>query len=334
MDDNTIGTIAELARQAVQTEIKQVSTVFSGPGDCVPFVVLERNRTLHSVDNLVKAFEKVQTAPIRRRGTYHAADLASFLAWMDANTAYDAPVFAQGAEKLVGEWRTPKLALAGIGNYSKELCSRDTDDEGSPKGSPKRLGWHDFGARYDFPVTEAWLTWASKHREWFEQVEFAEFIETRLHEISQPVGGEKPSEALSRFIEMLKGDKDGNKVASPAKLFELSRGLKITATTKMEQKIDRQSGEATLVYSEEHSGPGGHPIKVPSVFYIRIPVFFGEDPSLIGVLLRYRTANGTVKWSYELFAPDLVVRAEFDRICETVRQANQTLYLGSPDIQP
>lgn len=51
-----------------------------------------------------------------------------------------------------------------------------------------------------------------------------------------------------------------------------------------------------------------------------------------GALLRYRNAGGgTVAWSYELFAPDLVVKEEFDRICAFVKTRNRTLYLGTPD---
>ena len=231
--------------------------------------------------------------------------------------------------KARGRVEETKLALLGIGNYSSEHRSE------ADSNAEAHLGWHDFGARYDFPATEAWTTWAAGHGAWLKQGEFAEFIETRLYDLSSPNRGEELSEAITRFLGVIGGDDKNNKVATPSKLFELSRGLKITSEAKIEQRLDRNSGETTLVYAEEHSGPGGHPIKVPKMFYIRIPVFFGQAPALIGAILRYRVAGAGIVWSYELFAPDVVVKEQFEIACKAVTAANRTLYLGSePDKQP
>jgi hypothetical protein len=128
----------------------------------------------------------------------------------------------------------------------------------------------------------------------------------------------------------------GNKlVASPSMMYELGRGVKLNVSEKVEVAFDRSTGEAAMKFSEEHSGPGGRPVKIPKFFYIRVPIFFGEQPSLIGALLRYRNdGGGRVIWSYQLFAPDLVVKAAFDKACEIVKRGSRTLYLGTPDRQP
>lgn len=285
--------------------------------DKVPVLVLPEGFTLHGVQSHIDAFEKTQDAPYRRRGTYVAADIASLVAWMEAHTDDSAPVFGSGLESLNGQWRNPKLALIGIGNYS--------DGKENPD-------WHDFRTRYDFPVSDAWKTWASAHSEpgaekWMPQPDFAEFIEDRLHDISSPLRNEELSEAVTRFLEANKGVD----AASPTRLFELSRGLKVMSESKVEMKVNLQSGETEMQYSEEHTGTGGRPLKIPGLFYIRIPVFFGQAPTLIGVRLRYRAGGGIVKWSCALFAPDMIVADEFKKACEFARVANRTVYLGTPD---
>lgn len=307
---NELSALADLAKSAVGTEVLNAETA---DGIRVPFIVIDANRRGLGVETFFNAYEKTLAAPLRRRGLYAAADVKSLLAWMERHCPPDAPVFGEGLEKLGEEWRKPKLALVGIGNYADSAAA----------------GWHDFQTRYDFPVTLAWQKWAANHNEWLSQDAFAEFIENRIYEISSPHRNEKLSEAVTRFIEAMGGEKI---VATPSKLFELSRGLKIVATEKVEVKLDRNSGEATLQFHEEHTGPGGRPLAIPKMFYIRVPVFFGQPEGLVGAILRYRNAGGgKVVWSYELFAPDIVVAEQFEVACTAVRTSGRALYLGTPD---
>jgi hypothetical protein len=314
LEHTNLGPIADLAKKALGTEINHIKRPRT---DDVPIIVIDKGREVKSAVTLVNEFEQTQAAPYRRRGIYAAADIASLLAWMTRHTGDDAPVFAQGLEKLNGEWRVPKLSLFGIGNYSE---------------AADKPAWHDFGVRYDFPVSDAWKFWAGHHSDedkpdWLTQAEFAELIENRIYDISAPARNETLSEAVTRFLEA-SGKKD---TPTPTELFKLSRELKVYSNSKVETKIDLQSGEAQLQYSEEHTGPGGRPVKIPAIFYIRIPVFFGQEPILIGVRLRYRSGAGSVSWCYSLFAPDVIVRDEFQKACKQVSDADRTVYLGTPD---
>lgn len=302
--------IAALARKAIGTEVTHIKR--SREGD-VPLVVIDKGREVRSAKALVDEFETTQATPYRRRGTYKAANVTSLLAWMESHCSEDAPVFGEGAENLAAEWAKPKLALIGIGNYS---------DADTP-------AWHDFNARYDFPVTLAWSKWIAMNGEFMKQAEFAEFVETHLYEFDEPKRGEDLSEAVTKMIEALGGTKF---VATPSKIYDMARGIKLTVEEKVEVALDRATGEASLKFSEEHTGPGGRPVAIPKFFYIRVPIFFGEEPSLIGALLRYRNAGGgNVVWSYELFAPDLIVKAAFEKACDIVKKSSRTLYLGTPD---
>lgn len=303
--------VTDLARKAVGTEIQTIKRVREGD---VPFVVIDNDRKLLDPVAIVAAFEKTQPAPYRRRGEYKAASVESLLQWMADNCSDESPIFAKGAENLAENWTKPALSLIGIGNYSE-----------AAQGA-----WHDFTVRYDFPVTLSWVKWIKQNAVWQKQSEFAEFIEEHLYEISEPQRGEELSEAVNRMIEALGGTK---MVATPADIYALSTGVKLNVSEKVEVELNRATGESVMKYSEEHTGVGGRPVKIPKFFYLRVPVFFGEEPSLVGALLRYRNVGGgQVMWSYELFAPDLVVKAAFEEACAAVTKADRTLYLGSPDI--
>ncbi|HEY4355989.1 MAG TPA: DUF2303 family protein [Acidobacteriaceae bacterium] len=269
----------------------------------------------YSVTDLKRYFDQHQEAqptPPRRRGTYIAADIDSLLSWMTAHCDEEAPVFAVGAEHLAATWTKPNLALVGIGNYSHREDAR----------------WHDFVGLYRFPVTLAWTQWSENNGEWMSQGEFSEFVEKHLYEFSEPMAKEKLPESCTRMIEALGGTKS---VGTPGKMYEVSNGIKIMVSEQVEVELDRATGEQTLKFSEAHTGKGGRPVAIPKFFFIRLPIFFGEDASLVGVLLRYRNkGGGRVEWSYELFAPDLTVKDAFDKACEVVRTV-RTLYMGTPD---
>lgn len=283
------------------------------PTDSAGVVVTPPGFQAHSIEPYVKAFLQRQPAPERRRGIYQAAEIASLLAWVKDNCANDAPIFASGAEDLAETWACPELALVAIGNYSNKMTPQ----------------WHDFEGIYNFPITKAWKEWTAKSHNFMKQGEFAEHVEEHLYEFSAPQSGEVLSEAVTRMIEALGGTKY---VATPSDMYALAHGVKIYIGQEVEVTLDRSTGEQQLHFTETHTGKGDRPVTIPKFFYIRVPVFFGEPPVLVGALLRYRNAGGgVVMWSYELFAPDLIVKDAFDAACKVVTDAGRTLYLGTPD---
>ena len=238
-----------------------------------------------------------------------------------------------GTQKFIEDFeRTQPIPFRRRGIYTAAsvLCLLDWMKKHCPEGSPV------FGQGAENLATE----WAKPKLSLIgignysagadmKQSEFAEFVEKHLYEFSEPLRNEDIGEACTRMIEALGGSK---RVAKPGDMYDVSRGVNLTVSDKVEVSLDIATGEQTLRHTEEHTGRSGQPTKIPKFFYIRLPIFFGEEPSLIGVLLRYRNAGGgSVMWAYELFAPDLVVNAAFDRACAVVKTANRTLYLGTPD---
>lgn len=303
----------EVPRVAVTKAVEPNVYEIPHPAERASILVAPAGFQEIAVHRAVSAFDLAQPQPARRKGYYIAADIASLIAWMEAHCTTIAPVFATGAENLAELWREPKLAFVGIGNYSDGF----------------EAAWHDFGVQYKFPVTKAWTEWTASSNEWMSQSLFSEFVEKHLYEFSAPKENEQLNEAVTRMIEALGGHKQ---VASPSKMYELSNGIKITVAEQVEVQLDRASGEAVMKFTETHAGKGGRPVAIPKFFYIRLPIFFGEEPILIGALLRYRNqGGGSVMWSYELFAPDLIVKDAFEKACTVIRSFNRTLYMGSPD---
>ena len=310
-DMEMMGRFAEIVRKAVGTEVFNVPPAIETN---VPYIVIDKGREVKALDPLVHAFERACPAPYRRRGIYKAADVTSLLAWMGAHCVTDAPVFAAGAEKLATDWRAPELALIGIGNYSSGAAAE----------------WHDFGVRFAFLVTASFMTWAKHSGVAMDQNAFAEFIETRLYDLSAPLAGEDVAEPVTRALEAFGG---AAKAATPSAMIRLSTGIKIDVSEKVEVALNRATGEAVMRFSEEHTGEGGRPMTIPKLFLIRISVFFGEPPQLIACALRYRNAGGgKIVWTYELIAPELVVSDAFEAACKRVKTAGRTLYFGSPDM--
>lgn len=285
-------------------------------GSDIPLIALPPDFSVASAEPYLESFLKLQPTPPRRTGVYGAATVPSLIDWLKENAGETAPVFGAGLERVGDEWRTPELSLIGIGNYSNGAAAE----------------WHDFRCKYAFPVSRQWHVWAGKsadedHECWFTQSEFAEFMEDHIYEVSERGADEPVNEAVNRFLEVSKGEA----FASVSDLLRLSREYKVRVDSETEVAFNPATGERVMRYNENHKGPGGRDVRIPTMFFIRIPVFFGQPETLIGVKLRYRTGAGGVAWSYSLFAPDLIVADEFIKACRTVETAGFRVYLGSPD---
>lgn len=290
---------------------------FAADSSAMPLFAVPKDRVLVNAIDHIKAYEKAGLTPLRRRGVYKAADVESLRNWLAAH-GKSAPIFAAGLESLGDNWRMPKLSLVAIANYSADGA---------------KPAWHDFRGEYNFPVSDPWAKWGKIHEQWITQEAFANLIDNHIHELTMVREGEELSEAVTRFLEVAATENRVNRAATPSELFQLSRSLEIYSDVKFESKINQATGERMLVHSVEQKGAGGQPLVIPAMFYIRIPVFFGERASLIGVRLRTRAPGGSVSFQCSLFAPELIVRDSFMNIAHDLGDEH-SVYLGSPDYQP
>lgn len=126
-----------------------------------------------------------------------------------------------------------------------------------------------------------------------KQEQFAYFLEDRVAELSAPTDHEKVT-LEQQFA---------TRIATPAQIVELSRGLQVHVNTRIKNATTLQTGEGQIQWEEAHNDADGKPLKVPGLFMLSIAPFFMGEKVRIPVRLRYRAGNPLV-WFYQIYRPD------------------------------
>lgn len=150
-------------------------------------------------------------------------------------------------------------------------------------------GWGDHRATLTLRLTPEWKAWADKDGDGFSQTEFAEFLEDHLADIATPPGAD--------LLEL-------------AKTFEAKQGVSFKGAIRLD------SGQRQLTYQETIEARAGTEgtIVVPETFTLGLAPFEGSDAYKLDARFRYRLNSGSLKLSFVLNRPDLVLRAAFDDV--------------------
>lgn len=148
---------------------------------------------------------------------------------------------------------------------------------------------------YPCALSEEWQAWVKVHRQGMKQAQFAEFIEDRISDVVVPSDTEFP--AAKQFATLM-----GMRLADPAELVQLSRGLQVTLGSTFKQAQALSTGESSLTFETRHETTqvANTPVQVPGLFLIAIPAFFGGQRFVMPVRLRYRVSNGGLEWTLVL----------------------------------
>jgi len=173
----------------------------------------------------------------------------------------------------------------------KFVCQLNHHADGDPQ-------WCDFGCDYAPELSLEWIAWTAASKASFTQAEFSEFLEEHANNIvAPPVASEG-----GPLIEL--GHLLGLSYATPAEIIGLSRAFQVKVGSEIKQARTLQSGEAELVFKEEHRDTEGRPVRIPGLFVIAIPVFDGGDIYALPVRLRYRMAAGGVSFKIAMHKPE------------------------------
>ncbi len=255
-----------------------------------------------AIESLKGAFDQYRKKPEFRHGTAKFEDLASFIAHAKRFADKDSALFAAGSS-------TP--TLTSVLDYH----------EAGPEGAP-RFGKH--RGVYAFPLSDEWQAWTQRNVKFMTQSEFAEFIENRILDISDPSGALDRAKEFSAAL--------GCSFASPSKLIELSRGLAMRVDCKVQNATNLATGETQLQYVTQHTDELGAPLKVPSAFLITIPVFKTGSVYQIPARLRYRTRDAKISWFFELYRIDRVLDHAVREACTlAATETGLPLFYGSPE---
>ena len=221
-----------------------------GSADAVPFVTVPEGYTVKSLEDLL-------ARPRRIRASVTFTDVRSFVVYVAR--------FADKTASLIYT-QEDKLAATAVIDHPKPLLP----------------DWGHHRATLTLRETREWAAWRAVDKKRFDQVTFAEFIETHLPDIALPDG---------------------------ASLLEMVKQLDIRKAVSFESSIRLDNGQVQLTYVENVTGAQAKSTAtIPETFVLGLAPFDGADGYKVTARLRYRLAEGKVALWFELLRPEDVVR--------------------------
>lgn len=191
--------------------------------------------------------------------------------------------------------------------------------------------WGRFRASYAFPFSTQWEAWAKNNKQGLNQFALADHIEANILDIAPITSVEQvpPGPARDIIVNL------NLRLGGPKELVTTARGFKLQAKEAFNAKVDTTTGEITILYEQTHAnGEAAAPeeIKAPSSFILSIPVFDGDSqPSGLLVTLRYRKAEKSITWTYDVYSMQSTLERVFRQSCDRIRDAtNLPLFFGEP----
>lgn len=232
----------------------------------------------------VHDLERLLEAPQRARGQTFLDDPNDFATYVERLTTGNTMVYADH------------------GGYRVTAIFNDHDHVDLP-------GWRDHRAVYQPQRDPDFAVWQQMSGELLSQTEFAEFIETVAHNVTDP--------DAARMLEI-------------ATTFSAHRSATFSRSARL------QSGDVSLQWHEETSAKAGKSgqLEIPETFTVTISPFAGATARPLLARLRYRVADGTLRIGFQLHRPDLVTREAFQDVRDMLAQRlSAPVLLGrAPDV--
>lgn len=293
--------IARLAREAAGLSFATITPPAGSIGLPSAIPVAVKHGQQPELVSLASEAERWRLFPKRRTGTAKVLTLESFTRLVEYHRTPTTVVFADT------NWKTP--SLTAVLDYHPN------------HGEAPQNGTH--RVHYAFPLSEEWKAWSGINGQKLDQGQFAAFIEDHIAELATPTADEV-AQAETTF---------GMKVATPAEMMQLSRGLTVNVESRVKQIKTLQTGEGVLEWNEQHTDADGKPLRVPGMFILSLAPFFNGSTARIPARLRYRAAGGSVTWYVQLFRPDVhVTNRIVADLYEFHEQTGITLFEGSPEM--
>lgn len=307
-----------LVTQLIEHAEPELVTLQRGTSEKAEVIVLPDGKQMHCIKQYL---DEYLSAPERRTGTAKLESLDSFIEHVNRHKHEDSVLFA----------RTGDIEDSYI------QCIFDYNPNGGNVRSAAYMGHR---ANYYFPYSQEWKTWQAQNKEVMSQADFAAFIEDNIADVAYIDDGFLQTildsrTDLSVVLKRINPDSSDNAsklkawVAGPNKLIELSRGLAVHESSAVKNAQNLQTGEAQIQFESEHQDADGKPIRVPGFFLLHIPVLDHGEVQTVLVRLRYRLRQGSLLWFFELYRPDLMVRAALTESIERAAgETELTAFLG------
>jgi hypothetical protein len=275
-----IAGVFEATKEFVANHLKPELVTVTDPDTNITVLAIAQDGSFNPLP--ATFFDNARDNPRFRRGTAAMTSLDSFIAHVKRFGDNDSAVFADDSKTA------PKITA--VLDYHRA----DGDEIGEFRHGKHRTS-------FAFPLSEEWKAWTKANAVVMSMGQFALFLEDRIGDIA--VAGDEFPEDLSRFVNVNGGI---DSIADFATLVELSRGLKVYEQANVEEATNLASGEGHIRFSVEHETrtKQGGTIKVPTMFFIAIPIFAKGPFYRIGARLRYRKTTEGVKFWFDLYRAD------------------------------
>ena len=151
--------------------------------------------------------------------------------------------------------------------------------------------------------SQEWQTWVSRNEKLMSHTDFAGFLEENGMDIIVPDG---------------------------AALLELCRDLQIKGGMTFKSSI-RMGDTMNIEYQKDSDVSTKDNLELPAAITIKIPVYFGEEPITLGVLLRRKIDDGQLFLGFKIMRLENAKQAEFLRIAHEISaDTDVESVLGNP----
>ncbi|NUO57275.1 MAG: DUF2303 family protein [Hamadaea sp.] len=233
--------------------------------------------------------EKLAPTPRRKKGTVHVQDADSFIAYLEKHGLPQSEVYADLA----------RMSLVGVINAHQEAVYDEARESGAGHG--------DHRVQLELVQTDAWKAWVGKDKTAMRQQEFAEFLEDRANDVTDP---------------------------DAATMLEIAQSLFATTGVDFKSAHRLSDGQVAFRYEETTNARAGHTgeLEIPSRFAIAIAPFEGCPPVELIARFRYRTGPQGLTLFYALLNPADVAREAFEAYVDTVDESvKQPVFKGRPE---
>jgi uncharacterized protein YfdQ (DUF2303 family) len=169
----------------------------------------------------------------------------------------------------------------------------------SHQGDDLPGGWRDHRLTLSLEKTTAWKAWEQFDGKWFNQLDFADFVELRASDIHVP---------------------------EPTYMLELAQHFQAKRSIDFESSSRINNGETHLVYSEKTTGAkagekGG--LDIPDKLRLILKPYIGGPSYWVWARFRYRIDGGALALGYVLERPIEILEAAFVDIVEEIRSGKE-----------
>jgi uncharacterized protein YfdQ (DUF2303 family) len=296
IDNKVVDEIAELARFGGSVDLTVTET--SIRPDPIPVGRLVDKNGSVAPTSIKAILDEWRTTPERTRGVAKVQNVQSFIELTNRHKNESSAIFVSISDAPTA------TAVIDYTTVAHE----------------PRFGAH--RVHYPFPVSREWQAWKASDGKPMSQTDWAGFVEDRIAELSSPMDAER-----AQYEPLFQ-----TKIALPSELIQLSRGMQINVEARVKDIRVLQSGESEVLYEEVHKDGAGQKLIIPGLFVVQIPLFIDGDPVRLLVRLRYRRNDGKLTWFYQLYRPDIVMRARLKDDCDTIAsETSLPIYEGSPE---